>query len=197
VSSFEFVLITIAIVLGFGISEILAGWGRALRHRQEVRPYPLQLAASAYVLYASIRYLWLLWDARDIEWLFLGYLLTFVPALCLALAAYVVRGDPTSLRRSPKEQYFGAARPLFLLLAGWMVISVINVVLWLRAHPGGSPLTESVSPVVWAFRPAFVAACLFLAWSRSPRWHAIGWAFFWGSALVLSSFLATSLTTPS
>lgn len=194
-SSFEFVLVTIAIVLGFGISEILSGWGRMLRHRMEVRPYPLQLAASAFVLYASLRYLWLLWDARDTEWTYAGYLAIFAPALCLALAAYVVRDDPTSLRRSPKQQYFDAARPLFLLIAALTGISAVNVLL----HVDEVRRYEMAvaNPLVWAFWPAFMATCFLLAWSRSERWHAIGLGFFWVTTVVLSSRLATTLGAPS
>ena len=63
-SSFEFILVSIAIVVGLGISEILAGWGRQIRYHREVRPYPLQLVASTYVLALSLRYLWTLW-AQD------------------------------------------------------------------------------------------------------------------------------------
>jgi len=195
VSSFEFVLVSIAIVLGFGISEILAGWGQMLRHRSEVRPYPLQVVASAYVLYASLRYLWLLWDTRDTEWTYEGYLLTFAPALCLALAAYVVRGDPTSLRHSQKEQYFGAARPLFGLMVGWTAISAINVAL--HADEVASRSMTVGTPVLLAYWPTFIAVCLFLAWSRSERWHAVGWGFFWLMAIVFSTLLATTLGAPS
>ena len=44
--SFEFVQIPVAIVLGFGISEILAGWGHQLRHRHE-HPLFVRLATTA------------------------------------------------------------------------------------------------------------------------------------------------------
>jgi len=190
-SSFEFILVSIAIVLGFGISEVLADWGRVLRHRKEVRPYPLQLAASAFVLYASLRYLWLLWDARHTQWTYVGYLLIFAPALCLALAANLVRADPTSLRRSPKEQYFEATRPLFLLIAALPGLSAINV--WLHAEEVRSEAMSVANPLIWAYWPAFIATCLLLSRSRSERWHAVGWSFLWLSTLALSTRVATTL----
>ena len=62
--SFEFVQIPISIVLGFAISEILAGWGHQLRRRNEQNYSTLQIVACAYVLMWAFRYLWVQW-ARD------------------------------------------------------------------------------------------------------------------------------------
>ena len=47
--SFEFVQIPISIVLGFAISEILAGWGHQLRRRNEQNYSTLQK-----LLYAKV-----------------------------------------------------------------------------------------------------------------------------------------------
>lgn len=92
--SFEFVQIPVAIVLGFGISEILSGWGHQLRHRGEYRVSGLQLVASAYVLLWSFRYLWIQWATRPQVWDYAAYLLSVAPAVVLALAAHVIRFDP-------------------------------------------------------------------------------------------------------
>jgi hypothetical protein len=48
-SSFEFAQIPMAIILGFGITEILASWGYQLRNRGRAPWSPLHFAASAWV----------------------------------------------------------------------------------------------------------------------------------------------------
>jgi len=93
--SFEFVQIPVAIVLGFGISEILAGWGHQLRHRDEQPFSHLQLVGSAYILMMAFRYMWIQWSTRPDVWDYAAYLLTVAPAVLIALAAHSIRFDPT------------------------------------------------------------------------------------------------------
>ncbi len=89
--SFEFVQIPVAIVLGFGISEILAGWGHQLRHRHEHPISGLQLLASGYVLMWAFRYLWIQWSSQPEVWDYAAYLLSVAPAVLIALAAHSIR----------------------------------------------------------------------------------------------------------
>jgi hypothetical protein len=193
VSTFEFILVSLAIILGFGISEILSGWGEQMRHRREVRPSLLQVAASAYVLFASLRYLWLLWGARNAQWTFAGYLLTALPALCLALAAYVVRADPTSLRRSLAEQYFDVARPFHLLLAAVPSLAALDTALHVtELRRLGAAIAN---PFVWTVWPIFITAFLTMAWSRSPRIHGVAWTLVWLTAGTTSALVAPTLGT--
>jgi len=191
VSSFEFVLVSIAIILGFGISEVLAGWGRQLRHRHQVRPYPLQIVASAYVLFLSLRYLWVLWFLREAEWTFASYGMSVLPALALALAAHVVRSDPESLRRTPKQQYFDAARPFYGLVALFPVLSLAAVPLHaehMRERYGAA--TDPMLLLAWGLLVGF---CAFMAWSRSPRQHAVAWVLLAGFVVLVSSRVGATL----
>jgi hypothetical protein len=181
-SSFEFVLVSIAIVLGFGISEILGGWGRQIRHRHDVPSYPLQVVASAWLLSLSLRYLWTLWTLHAAEWTYAGYLLVAVPALLLALAAHLIRVEPESLRRTPREQYFESARPFYGLMAIFPLFGMANALYHaadLQARYG-----TSTGPfrLVW---PVTVAACLWLAYSRRPSHHWVGLALLWASTFLL------------
>ena len=49
-SGFEFVLVLYAIIVGLGISSILADWGEQIRARHQRAHYPLQIALSVVVL---------------------------------------------------------------------------------------------------------------------------------------------------
>jgi hypothetical protein len=183
VSSFEFILVSIAIVVGFGISEILAGWGRQLRHRHDVRPYPLQVVASAYLLALSLRYLWTLWIFRGIEWTYAGYLLVAVAGMVVALAAHLTRVEVDDLRRSPRDQYFAAGRPFFLLLAAFPVLGAVNALGNARYLTARFETASGPFAIIW---PLALATSLWLAFSRDPRHHWVGWAILWGINVAVS-----------
>jgi hypothetical protein len=67
-SPFEFILILIAIVAGFAISEILRAWGVLIRERVPFRSAALYCYATLFLLTIILRYTWLLWDLRSMEW---------------------------------------------------------------------------------------------------------------------------------
>jgi hypothetical protein len=190
VSSFEFVLVSIAIVVGFAISEILGGWGRQLRLRHQVRPYLLQIVASAYLLSVALRFLWTLWSLSGAEWTYLGYVLLALPALVLALAAHLVRVDTESLRRNPREQYFESARPFYGLLASFPIFGMMNALYhaeFLEARFGTS---TGLVRVVW---PTVIAVDLWLAFSRRPRDHWTGLALLWVGNLLITARVLPAL----
>jgi hypothetical protein len=120
-SSFEFILVLISIVAGFAVSEILAGWGRLIRERVSPRATGLYLAASLMLLTLIVRYVWLLWGLREMNWQFLGFVLAFSPILVLALAAYVTSPART-LHFDPETHYFDQARPLYYLEALFFIL---------------------------------------------------------------------------
>ena len=123
--SFEFVQIPVAIVLGFAISEILAGWGYQLRHRDEPSFSGLQLLASAYVLMWALRYLWIQWSSRPEIWDYAAYLLSVAPAVLSALAAHAIRFDPSIQGQDQHSQYERSRQPVCWLLAFLPVLLVV------------------------------------------------------------------------
>lgn len=182
--SFEFVQIPVALLLGFGMSEILAGWGHQLRHRESQPVSGPQLVASAYVLGVSFRYLWVQWGTRPEAWDYGGYLLSAAPAVLLALAAHVVRFDPGIPEHDAKAQYAQSRRPVCLLLAVLPVLFMAREV-----YNAGALMNPRVAG------PVFVATSLVFAWlstTSRPRHQWIGWGTAWLLALVLwTSFFPT------
>ena len=85
-SAFEFILILVSVVAGFAVSEILSGWGRVIRERTPISKIGVHLIASSWLLLMIVRYVWLLWDYREIDWRFVDFVLAFAPILVLALA---------------------------------------------------------------------------------------------------------------
>ena len=63
-----FCVVALAIIVGFGISQILATWGEVLRRRRDSPVFFLQILASSFILGLSLRYLRGLWLFRSLDW---------------------------------------------------------------------------------------------------------------------------------
>ncbi len=189
-SAFEFVLVALAILIGFGISAILEGLGDLIRTRRRVRPYPLQLAASAYVLWFSLQYLWILWLGRELEaWNFLLYLGLAVPALSIALAAHILKTDTSPGAPSARDQYFENSGPAYLTLALFPLSALGMSFTGLRDMVPDPPNLVAVSIVRLGIAGLFV----FMAWSKSERVHWVGLGVVWLFAVGFVLRLATRL----
>jgi hypothetical protein len=189
-SAFEFVLVALAIILGFGISEILAGWGGQLRVRHRLKPYPLQLASSAFILWLSLQYLWGLWVAQGIEWTFPVYLLVSAPALALALAAHVTRVDTAPDAPSVREQYFQNSRPVYTLIAAFPVF--ILAMSLIPSFREGVPDPPNLL-LITLIRLGVFSLMVSLAWSRSERYHWVALGALWLTAIGMLSRLVFRL----
>ena len=176
-SEFEFVLIAIAIVSGFAISEILAGWGRGLSARGGAPYSGLQFFASLTLLFQILRYVWTLWNFRSVEWQFWSFMAVLIPMLVLALAAHVISLPPSSPEVDPEEVYFARARSFFLLLS-LLPLILVGYRALSSANPLLSPM-PAASPTTIAIRAVSVPAFLWLAYTRrrSHHWIVLGLIF--------------------
>jgi len=179
-SVFEFVLVSFAIIMGLGVSEVLAGWADQIRARQRLRPFFLQLGSSAFVLYLSLQYLWMLWLGRNVDWTFPLFLGVAGPGLALALAARVSKVD-TSIDAPPvREQYFGNSPAVYSLLMLFPVlILLMSFLSGLREVVPDPPDLVAVSAV----RLLMLAVYVCLALSKNERVHALGLVVLWLGAV--------------
>lgn len=190
--SFEFVQIPVAIILGFGISEILAGWGHQLRHRDEHPFSYLQFVGSAYILLIALRYLWVQWSTRPEVWDFAAYLLTMAPPLLIALAAHSIRFDPTIQHLDQRSLYERSRKPVCWLLAcvfpAWMARLVYIT--------GAASSAPPSSARLFIFGTFLVSAVVFvrLATTSRPRDQWIGWGICWTIMLSLFALVVPSLS---
>jgi hypothetical protein len=196
VDSFEFVQIPIAIVLGFGISEILSGWGHQLRHRDKLQFSGLQLVASTYVLMWAFRYLWIQWSSRPEVWDYAAYLLSAAPAVVIALAAHVARFDPGVDEHDLVSQYERSRQPVCWLLALFPALLVLRLlyivdIAQARSSAGSSALLLPAGLLVTTLVFARLAT------SSRPRDQWIGWGINWVVLLVLFTNLIPNLAPQS
>jgi len=188
-SEFEFVLVTIAIVAGFAISEILAGWSRPLLGRGAAGYSSLRFFASLFLLFLTLRYIWALWGVRSSEWHFVHFVLVLAPMLMIALAAYVISMPAAAPELDSAEIYFSRARPFFLLLVGvmisWTLYEWANLAVIQKAY------ASEVNWTVLASRVVGVPAFLWLAFTRRSSHH---WVVLAGGIGLLAYLSLQSLT---
>jgi hypothetical protein len=196
--SFEFVQIPVAIVLGFGISEILAGWGQQLRHRDEQSYSSLQLVASAFILMWALRYLWVQWASRPEIWDYAAYLLTVAPAVLIALAAHSIRFDPTIQLRDDESMYERSRQPVCWLLACMPAAHIARGLYFLNPESEGLVAAfQSASSRLIFFGGFLLTTLVFLrlATTDRPRDHWIGWGINWAVLLVFFVTLLPELSS--
>jgi hypothetical protein len=175
-SIFEFVLTPLAIIIGFGISEILRGWGQQIHNRHLNNSHTLQISCSALILFFSLVYLWSMWLIRDIVWTFPLFLLLAIPGYAVALAAYISSLD-TSVDAPPiLDQYFHNSRPIYGLLALFPLSAMTSFLLTgTRELIAGTANLAVVTTILITLLALFIT----LAWSRSQRYHLAAMGFLW------------------
>ena len=73
-SEFEYLSVLISIVVGLGISHLLAGVARLIRRRDEVRFYLPSLLWMGALFLAFIQIWWAIFGSRAMEsWTFVGF----------------------------------------------------------------------------------------------------------------------------
>jgi len=166
-SQFEFVTLLFSLVVAFGVSELLAGWGRSYKNRLISKPYPLQLAATGLVLVALLQSLWGYWGFRDVVWTFWLFLIALAPLLALAATTFLISPSahaPTVEIVDSKTHYFDVAPAIFVLLAAWVSLGMLaeTVLVGMSFHLGK------------AVRLVAVLLLLFLSRSSNPAIHWVG-----------------------
>lgn len=112
-TQFEFVQVTVAIILGLGLTDILRGLGEQYRYRHEIEISRLQVGASFLLLFIILIYLWSFWLASDVIWNLPRFLIQVVSAIALALSAQFIKIDLSS-GKTPEAQYFDNSTATFL-----------------------------------------------------------------------------------
>ena len=172
---FEYLAVLISIVLGLGVTELLAGLQRLAHARDRVRFHWLPLIWSALVFVTLVQWWWAAFGFRDqARWNFFSFLLVLlVPVLLYMAAALVLPAEQAEGRYDLREHYFGIHRLFF-------------------GVTGAATLLESVRALRvpdWQAAALDLAATLLLgslATVRSPRYHAAGTVL---AALLLGAFV--------
>jgi hypothetical protein len=127
VEPFDYLSVLISIVLGLGITQLLAGFGRWLEHRATFRAYGPSIAWAAFLLIVHVQTWWSMFGLRHwTDWTFLQFALVLLQPILLFLLTILAFPSPGSSDLDLRA-YFFLQRPwffgLFLLL---LVVSILK-----------------------------------------------------------------------
>lgn len=165
-SRFEYLSVLISIILALGLSEVLVCWSRLLRYRNVVRFYWVHTLWSVLGLLLMVQFWWGFWQFQVVEdWTFMGLLL--VVAQTIALVVTVLMLTPSKEEPPPpslRDYYFTHRQPVFALAA-----TLIVLLICVDTLVGHQPLMHPENVI----RPVAAGILAWLAWTRSPLWHAV------------------------
>lgn len=128
-SEFEYVVVMVSVVLGLGITQILAGTTLSIQQPDRIRPDPVHGGWVAYMMLQHLQTWWVIWLARDdLPVLNLGTFIVLMGNPVLLYLATSVLLPPRMTRRLVLRAHFEQVRRSFFLLFGasavWALITV-------------------------------------------------------------------------
>jgi hypothetical protein len=91
VEAFEYLAVLLSIVLGLGITQLLAGFGRWLEQRRIFRPYWPSIAWGAFLLIVHVQTWWSMFGLRHWgSWSFLQFSVVLLQPAILFLLTILV-----------------------------------------------------------------------------------------------------------
>ena len=160
-TQFEFVQVTLVIILGLGLTDLLRNLGEQFRHRKEIDVCWLQILASWLLLSVIlIVNLWSFWSTSGVDWTLLLFVLQAGSAVALALSAQFIKVDLSS-SKPLADQYFDNSLATYSLWAASPIFTLLF-----------SLATDSLSSVD-ASRIIVVILLISMGFIRKPIYHAI------------------------
>ncbi len=181
-SQFEFVQITFAIILGLGVTTIVASIGDQVRLKHVQSLSALHIYSQGLLLYSLLVWLWGFWAARNIDWSVSIFIYHALSPVFLALAAHVSKIEISSTGESAEDQYFRNHRTFY---GFWSFASLVGISQTFYYVSIGE-LDPSYATPLNILRFAALVALVAMAISRNRMLH---WIALTVIAVILSSVL--------
>jgi hypothetical protein len=130
-STFEFVVILLSIVVGLGITRLLSALASLVEHRDKVRFDALTLVWVANAMLFHIFFWWVaVGNARAFEqWSLAAFLVLFAYAMVLFFSAALILPSNASAGCDLRDRYDSIRRPFFALMTAAPAIDVTDSLL--------------------------------------------------------------------
>lgn len=163
---FDYLSVMTSVVLGLGISHLLADLTRLIEGRKHVRFYWVSMLWAITLLMQHLQMWWVLFRYRDIsEWNFFSFLLLFVPAMLLYSVTVLLLPEFDPNEGIDLEQNYYKNHRWFFSLAALTLVLISARAYLLR----GFPLVDSASAVRHAASALFVGAAV----TKARTYHAL------------------------
>lgn len=94
-SLFEFLMVLVSLIIGFGLAELLSGIAQSIRNKEEVSFYWVHSVFVAIIFLALLQTWWEIWGVRDTPtWTFIGLLMMLAGPIGLFLISHLVFPQP-------------------------------------------------------------------------------------------------------
>lgn len=145
--AFAHLSILLSIILGLGITELLAGFARLIEHRRSTALYGPAIAWAALLLLAHVQTWWTIFGLRALhQWTFLAFFAVLLQPITLYLLSVLAfpRGGAFDLH----ENFFEQRRWFFALLGILLLVSIAKDLVVAGSLP--SPLNLAFHGVLFA-----------------------------------------------
>ncbi len=125
---FEYLSVLVSIILGLGITQLLAGFGRWLEQRGTMRVYGPAIAWAASLMLVHVQMWWSMFGMRywGEDWNFLQFSVVLLQPAILYLLTILAFPGPASAELDLRTNYFAHRRWFFGLFLTMLVVSVIK-----------------------------------------------------------------------
>jgi multisubunit Na+/H+ antiporter MnhG subunit len=166
---FDFLMVLVSIIIGFGMTEVLAGSARLLRARNNTKPYWLHTVLVLGVFITLLTMWWEAWGLQsETEWSFLGLIFMLSGPVGLYLIASL--SFPDQVEDHDFREYYYQNASLIWMVAG--ISSILNNSFWILYL--GSDLLEPDS----IFSLINILVAFILVFVKKPLVHALGLPIF-------------------
>jgi hypothetical protein len=177
-SVFEYLGVILSVIMGLGLTHVLAGLSKTVHHRRTMKPYWVHTVwAFNTLIYIVIIWWGMFWWSNQQDWLFFQFLLLILYAIVLFfLASLLYPWDiPDDF---DFETHFFETRPWFfsVLALGWLVDIPETM---LKSKDGLRDLPEGYV----LFVSTFIALGLIGAIWSNKTYHKI-FAVLWGTVAI-------------
>ena len=134
-SVFEYLGVILSVIMGLGLTHILAGLSKTVHHRKTVKPYWVHTVwAFNSLIYIVVIWWGMFWWSNQQDWLFFQFLLLILYAIVLFFLASLLY--PWDFANDfDFEKHFFETRPWFFsVLAFCWVIDIPETLLKSRDH---------------------------------------------------------------
>lgn len=162
--AFGYLSVLISIVLGLGLTHLLAGMAKLMRHRSYVCFYAPTLVWMGLLFLLHVQIWWAVFDLRRVsEWTFFAFVLVLaIPTLVYLLTFLLVPDFDREERVDLKASYFGNRRWFFALFALLPLVSLT------QEYAVSQSIQWDADPL---FRLGFLVLALVGLMSSSERVH--------------------------